>query len=131
MNNDTPQVIPPRQEMAAEAKRKLQAGEKLTQEEQRLLILALPRKVRRKHKIRTTPIRLEIAALKSMGDGVEKRTGYTGNTAQHQQRYDAKKRLEARCKTCGGVGYWHHPDGMQYCTCSVGKRLGALAAEKP
>ena len=90
--------LPPRQEMAAEAKRKLQAGEKLTQEEQRLLILALPRKVRRKHKIRTTPIRLEVAALKSISDGVENRTGYTGNTAQHQQRYEAGQRLKKRAE---------------------------------
>jgi hypothetical protein len=95
MNNDTPQVVPPRWSASAEARAKRERGEKLTDGEQRLLIAALPRKTRLKHKIRTTPIKAEIAALRQMGDGVEVRTGYTGNTAQHQQRYDARKRGEA------------------------------------
>lgn len=58
--------LPPRQEMAAAALEKLKRGEQLTDAEQRQVILALPRKTRRKHKIRTTPIREEVAALRTM-----------------------------------------------------------------
>ena len=59
-------LVPPRQEMAAAARAKVEKGEPLTPEEQRLLILALPRKVRRTHKVRTTSIRAELDALTMM-----------------------------------------------------------------
>lgn len=88
--------LPPRAEIAADARAKMERGETLTLQEQRLLVLALPRKVRRKHGIRTTPIRAEINAIRAMSEGAEgPRTGYTGNTAQHQQRYDANQRKNA------------------------------------
>lgn len=56
--------LPPRQAMALPVLAKLQAKEPLTQEDQRLVILALPRKERRRLKVRTTPFRSEIAGLR-------------------------------------------------------------------
>jgi hypothetical protein len=71
-------MIPPRQEAAAPVREKMKRGEPLTQEEQRLLILALPRKTRRAHGIRTTNIREELNALVSMADpALEKAAGVT------------------------------------------------------
>ncbi len=89
-------TVPPRWEVSAEARQKVADGKPITQQEQRLLILALPRKTRLKLKIRTTDVRATVNALRQMGDGVEARTGYTGNTAQHQQRYEAGQRAKAR-----------------------------------
>ncbi len=59
-------ILPPRQQAVIEIREKVKRGEPITQQEQRLLILALPRKVRRTHKIRTPPIRAELDALKTM-----------------------------------------------------------------
>jgi hypothetical protein len=73
----------------------VQAGEQITKEEQRLLMLALPRKTRLRLKIRTTAHKQLIGALRAMGVGADTRTQYTGNTNQHQQRYEVAQRLKA------------------------------------
>ena len=58
-----PVTPPPRVALAAEAKAKLAKGEPLTQEEHRLMIFALPRKERRRLKIKTTDVRETLDAL--------------------------------------------------------------------
>jgi hypothetical protein len=87
---------PPRIVASAEARAKLQRREKLTKEETNLLILAIPRKERRKLKIHTTVIPSEIKALKTMKVVEKPLTQYTGNTAQHQQHYEANLRAKMR-----------------------------------
>lgn len=87
-------TLPPRSQMAADARSKAEAEKRpLTVEEQRLQVFALPRKVRRANKIPTTPHKAGIAALRAMSTGAEVRgPQYTGNKMQHQQRYDSTHR---------------------------------------
>jgi hypothetical protein len=94
-------TVPPRVALAAEALAKAARGEPLTREEQRLIIWSRSRKWRRANKVRTTPIREELNALMTMkiveaGPPATTYTGNTGNTAQHQQRYEAGQRTKAR-----------------------------------